>query len=109
MSKPRDNPGDEANPLSREPEPETRSFGAPSPPDDALTRSTEHEEPREARQLGKYVLGDLIGRGGMGVVGKGFDPDLQRSVAIKVLGEHLAHSPTSRRRFQREGRAAAAI
>jgi serine/threonine protein kinase len=60
-------------------------------------------------KLGKYQIQGLIGRGGMGLVWKGYDPDLQRTVAIKVLGPHLAHSATSRRRFQREGRAAAAV
>ena len=76
---------------------------------DALEHHTEHEAPPAPPELGKYAINGFIGRGGMGVVWKGFDPDLQRTVAIKVLGEHLAHSPTSRRRFQREGRAAAAI
>lgn len=61
------------------------------------------------QRLGKYTIEERIGQGGMGVVWKGFDTDLHRTVAIKMLGGHLAHSPTSRRRFQREARAAAAI
>lgn len=61
------------------------------------------------QQLGKYAIQEQLGRGGMGVVWKAFDPDLHRAVAIKVLGEHLVHSATARRRFQREARAAAAI
>lgn len=60
-------------------------------------------------KLGKYVIQGQIGRGGMGVVWKGFDPDLRRTVAIKVLSPHLAQSQVARRRFQREARAAAAI
>jgi len=61
------------------------------------------------KQLGKYTIEGRIGAGGMGVVWKANDPDLQRTVAIKVLGPHLRHSETARRRFQREARAAAAI
>ncbi len=61
------------------------------------------------KSLGKYTIQERIGAGGMGVVWKGTDPDLQRAVAIKVLGSHLRHSETARRRFQREARAAAAI
>jgi serine/threonine protein kinase len=59
--------------------------------------------------LGPYEIKGVIGRGGMGVVLKAFDPSLHRLVAIKVLAPHLANCPTSRRRFAREGRAAAAI
>ena len=66
------------------------------------------EVPVPAR-LGKYEIQGQIGRGGMGVVWKGFDPDLRRTVAIKVLSPHLAQSQVARRRFQREARAAAAI
>ncbi len=66
------------------------------------------EVPIPAR-LGKYEIQGQIGRGGMGIVWKGFDPDLRRTVAIKVLSPHLAQSPVARRRFQREARAAAAI
>ena len=45
----------------------------------------------------------------MGVVFKGFDRELNRSVAIKFLAPHLAHSGTARKRFEREARAAAAV
>lgn len=70
---------------------------------------SEYRDLETPRQLGKYTVQGRIGQGGMGVVWKAFDPDLQRTVAIKMLGSHLAHSPTARRRFQREARAAAAI
>jgi hypothetical protein len=60
-------------------------------------------------RLGRYEIEQVIGSGGMGVVLKGFDTELNRPVAIKVLAPHLAHSGAARRRFAREARAAAAV
>ena len=39
-------------------------------------------------RLGKYELRAEIGRGGMGVVYEGYDPLLERRVAVKVLAPH---------------------
>lgn len=60
-------------------------------------------------RLGRYEIERVIGAGGMGVVLKGFDTELHRPVAIKVLAPHLAGSGAARTRFAREARAAAAI
>lgn len=60
-------------------------------------------------QLGRYQIEQVIGAGGMGIVLKGFDTDLNRPVAVKVLAPHLAHSGAARQRFAREARAAAAV
>jgi len=60
-------------------------------------------------RLGHYEILEIVGTGGMGVVLKGFDEKLQRIVAIKVMAESLAASPTARRRFIREAQACAAI
>ena len=57
---------------------------------------------------GRYELGDLIGRGGMAQVHKGYDTRLSRTVAIKVLRADLAADPTFLARFRREARSAAA-
>lgn len=60
-------------------------------------------------RLGDYEIVRTIGSGGMGVVLEGFDENLQRAVAIKVLARQIATSEKSRRRFTREARAVAAV
>jgi serine/threonine protein kinase len=60
-------------------------------------------------RLGTYEIVEVIGRGGMGIVLRGIDSRLNRVVAIKVLAPELASNPNARRRFYREGQAAAAV
>jgi serine/threonine-protein kinase len=60
-------------------------------------------------RLDHYEILEVVGRGGMGVVLKGFDEKLQRIVAIKVMAAELAVSGAARQRFIREARAAAAV
>jgi serine/threonine-protein kinase len=60
-------------------------------------------------RIGPYEVIGVIGRGGMGVVFKALDPALNRFVAIKMLMPHLAQSGAARKRFAREGQAAAAV
>lgn len=67
------------------------------------------DDPRMLGRIGPFEVQGVIGSGGMGVVLKGFDPALNRTVAIKVLAPHLALSGSARRRFAREARAAAAV
>jgi serine/threonine-protein kinase len=57
----------------------------------------------------KYVIGDELGRGGMGVVVAATDRVLGRRVAIKFLLPQLASSPNAVRRFLREAQVAARI
>jgi tetratricopeptide (TPR) repeat protein/tRNA A-37 threonylcarbamoyl transferase component Bud32 len=45
--------------------------------------------------IGPYVVLDVIGRGGMGVVYAAYDPRLDRRVAIKILHAHVAFSEAS--------------
>ena len=59
--------------------------------------------------LNQYPIEKVIGQGGMGVVLRGVDPELNRPVAIKVLSPHLAGVGAARARFMREAQAAAAI
>src|SRR5205823_3468621 len=65
--------------------------------------------PDSLGRLGSYEVKGVIGRGGMGLVVKAFDPALSRNVAIKVLSASLATCGAARRRFLREARAAAAV
>jgi serine/threonine-protein kinase len=67
------------------------------------------DEPNVLGRLGGYDVLEIIGRGGMGIVLKGFDRELKRCVAIKVLAPHLAHSSLAKKRFAREAQAAAAV
>jgi serine/threonine-protein kinase len=65
--------------------------------------------PDSMGRLGTYEVKGILGRGGMGVVVKAFDPALNRNVAIKVLSASLATTGAARSRFLREARAAAAV
>jgi serine/threonine protein kinase len=65
--------------------------------------------PEMLGRLGRYAIESVIGSGGMGIVLKGHDSELNRPVAIKVLAPHLAHNGAARQRFAREARAAAAV
>ena len=56
-------------------------------------------------RLGPYEIVAPIGAGGMGEVYKAKDTRLDRTVAIKVLPEHLAESPERKARFEREAKA----
>ena len=56
-------------------------------------------------RLGPYEILAPIGKGGMGEVYQANDTRLDRTVAIKVLPEHLAESPERKARFEREAKA----
>jgi eukaryotic-like serine/threonine-protein kinase len=57
--------------------------------------------------LGPYEIQDVISAGGMGEVYKARDTRLNRSVAIKVLPEHVAANAERKQRFVREAQARA--
>ncbi|SIR94062.1 Stk1 family PASTA domain-containing Ser/Thr kinase [Microbacterium sp. RURRCA19A] len=61
----------------------------------------------ETRVLsGRYRVDDLIGRGGMASVYRGYDQTLGRTVAIKILKADLAGDAAFRTRFRLEAQAA---
>ena len=57
-------------------------------------------------KIGKYEVVDLIGRGGMGVVYKARDPQLDRLVAIKMI---IGANPALLKRFDVEARSTAGL
>ena len=60
------------------------------------------------RRLGRYLLLEELGRGGMGVVHAAFDEDLGRKIAIKLVNVHGdAPSSAERTRLLREAQALA--
>ena len=56
--------------------------------------------------IGRYQILERLGQGGMGVVYRAFDPQIERTVAIKVISTQLVDQPEHRERFFREARAA---
>ncbi|MBM82169.1 MAG: hypothetical protein CMJ78_16505 [Planctomycetaceae bacterium] len=69
----------------------------------------EPSHPEMLGRIGRYEVERVIGAGGMGVVFKVFDSELNRPAAVKVLAPFLAGSGAARKRFAREARAAAAV
>ncbi len=55
-------------------------------------------------RLGPYEILSPIGAGGMGEVYRARDTRLDRTVAVKVLPQHLSSSPEVRQRFEREAK-----
>ena len=59
--------------------------------------------------LGPYEIQAPLGAGGMGEVYQARDTRLDRTVAIKVLPEHVAADPDLKKRFEREAKTVAAL
>jgi len=60
-------------------------------------------------ELGRYRLEEQVGQGGMAVVWRGWDTQLRRTVAVKVLHAHLHSREEIRKRFDREAHAVARL
>ncbi len=60
-------------------------------------------------RLGPYEITGQLGAGGMGEVYRATDTRLGRTVAIKVLPEHLAGRADLRERFEREAKAVSSL
>jgi eukaryotic-like serine/threonine-protein kinase len=60
-------------------------------------------------KLGPYEIQSQLGAGGMGEVYRARDTRLDRTVAIKVLAQHLSLNPGFKERFEREARAISSL
>jgi tetratricopeptide (TPR) repeat protein len=71
----------------------------------------DHDTLARGASVGRYVIIELVGRGGMGAVYKAYDPDLDRKLAIKILrsGGSSARALERQARLQREAQALAKL
>ncbi len=60
-------------------------------------------------RIGKYQLREQIGRGGMGIVYRAFDPTLEREVAIKIIHTAKLNFGEQLTRFSAEAKALAQL
>lgn len=67
------------------------------------------DDPVMMGRIGAYEVCGVVGEGGTAIVFKAFDTRLNRYVAIKVLAPLLARKGSARKRFEREGKAIAAV
>ena len=66
-------------------------------------------DPAVPEQVGRFRLEDRLGAGGMGVVYRARDPDLDRGVAVKLLHPRFTSDAHGQRRLLREARALARL
>jgi len=59
--------------------------------------------------VGSYLLGELVGEGGMGLVYKATDTVLDRTVALKILPPYLTQNPDLLHRIRTEAHAQARL
>ena len=64
-------------------------------------------------RLGKYPITEVLGKGAMGIVYRGYDPVIKRAVAIKTIRKELIDDEEKTEslsgRFRREAQAAGAL
>jgi serine/threonine-protein kinase len=68
-----------------------------------------NNDPFIGQQFGDYVIEALLGQGGMARVYRAVDPNLNRTVAIKVINPGVGEDPEYTRRFKREAQAVAKL
>ncbi len=78
-----------------------------------MTRDGERQSvkngPQEGQLLGRYLVLEPLGRGGMARVYRAYHAQLDRYVAVKVLHSDLVDDPSFLSRFRREAQAIAAL
>jgi tetratricopeptide (TPR) repeat protein/tRNA A-37 threonylcarbamoyl transferase component Bud32 len=80
------------------------------------TQDTVIETPHEAvpplargTVVGRFVVLDALGQGGMGVVYRAYDPELDRQIALKLVRPRRGDPARTRARVQREAQALAQL
>jgi len=96
-------------------EQETSTAGATLPSEDGATEPSvdvPEEELKPGSPLGRYVVRERLGAGGMGVVYEAYDPELNRKIAIKLVRPGASGSISAsegRARLMREAQAMAQL
>ncbi len=67
------------------------------------------DETKVPKQVGRYEIRSELGRGGMSTVFLAYDPNVDRTVALKLLPREFLHHKEFRARFNREARIIAAL
>lgn len=108
-------PKDDGMPESPAPDPAfvamLERFRDATPADQVFAAGTQSAAPatEDLKCIGRFQIIRQLGQGGYGVVFLARDPDLNRLVALKVPRPEVLVTASLRRRFLREGMAAAAL
>ncbi len=61
------------------------------------------------KQVGRYQIDELVGKGSTATIYKARDPILSRNVAVKVIHQHLSRQPEFIERIEREAKSLASL
>ena len=103
-----------STPPEEQPKAPLRDEGTDTSADTSHVNAPTHDkaiyrDPMVGKRFGKCHIRELIGEGKTAVVYKAIYTPLKRTVAIKVLHEHMTKVPAVVRVFEQEGRAVAAL
>ncbi|HGG58121.1 MAG TPA: serine/threonine protein kinase, partial [Nannocystis exedens] len=115
-----DEMSDEMSGLSSDAEALRDAFRVPAEDDDAIAARARAQieaqlfggappTPAEPELVGRYRIEGQLGAGGMGVVYRAYDPELDRRVAVKLLREDTVADERARQRMLREARSMARL